>query len=87
MREVGVRELKAKTSEIVRSVRERRARYIITYRGRPVALLSPLQEQAPSRAAAGESAAWDELTRLSKEIGCAWPAGLSSANVLAEIRR
>ena len=87
MREIGVRELKAKASEIVRSVRKRRARYIITYRGRPVALLSPLEELAPSRAAGGESAAWDELTRLGKEIGRAWPAGVSSADVLSEMRR
>jgi len=51
MREIGVRELKVKASEIVRSVRQRRARYVITYRGWPIALLSPLQDQAPSRAA------------------------------------
>ena len=87
MREIGVRELKIKASEIVRSVRERRAGYIITYRGRPVGLLSPLQEQAPSRAAAGESDAWDELTRLGKKIGRGWPAGVSSADVLSEMRR
>jgi prevent-host-death family protein len=35
MREIGVRELKVKTSEIVRNVRQRRVSYIITYRGRP----------------------------------------------------
>ena len=87
MREIGVRELKAKASEIVRNVRRRRARYIITYRGRPVGLLSPLQDQEPSRAACGESAAWDELTRLGKEIGRGWPPGVSNADVLSEMRR
>ena len=87
MREIGVRELKIKASEIVRSVREGRAGYIITYRGRPVGLLSPLQDQAPSRVAVGESAAWDELTRLGKKIGRGWPAGVSSADVLSEMRR
>jgi prevent-host-death family protein len=87
MREIGVRELKVKASEIMRSVRQRRARYIITYRGRPVGLLSPLQDQEPSRAAAGESSAWDELTRLGQEIGRGWPAGVSSADVLSEMRR
>ena len=87
MREIGVRELKVKASEIMRSVRKRRARYIITYRGRPVGLLSPLQDQEPSRAAAGESSVWDELTRLGQEIGRGWPAGVSSADVLSEMRR
>jgi len=87
MREIGVRELKVKASEIMRSVRKRRARYIITYRGRPVGLLSPLEDQASSRADSGEPAAWDELTRLGKEIGRGWPAGVSSADVLSEMRR
>ena len=87
MREIGVRELKVKASEIIRSVRTLRARYIITYRGRPVGLLSPLQDQEPNRAAYGESSAWDELTRLGKEIGRGWPAGVSSADVLSEMRR
>lgn len=64
MREIGVRELKVNTSKIMRSVRKRRARYIITYRGQPVGLLSPLEDQEPNRAAYGESSAWDELTRL-----------------------
>ena len=86
MREIGVRELKVKASEIMRSVRKRRARYLITYRGRPVGLLSPL-DQEPNRATSGELAAWDELTRLGKEIGRGWPAGVSSADVLSEMRR
>jgi prevent-host-death family protein len=87
MREIGVRELKVKASEIMRSVRTRRARYIITYRGRPVGLLSPLEDREPNRAAYGESSAWEELTRLGKEIGRGWPAGVSSADVLSEMRR
>jgi len=69
MREIGVRELKVKTSEIVRNVRQQRVSYIITYRGRPVGRLSPLEDQEQSQAALSESAAWNELTRLGKEIG------------------
>jgi antitoxin (DNA-binding transcriptional repressor) of toxin-antitoxin stability system len=68
-------------------VRERRAGYIITYRGRPVALLSPLEDQATSRAAAGGSAAWDELTRLGQEIARGWPSGKTGADYLTEMRR
>ena len=70
MREIGVRELKVKASEIMRSVRKRRARYIITYRGRPVGLLSPLEDREANRAAYVESAAWDELTR---QATACWP--------------
>ena len=85
MREISVRELKAKASEIARNVRQRRARYIITYRGRPVGLLAPL-DQTPDRATSGESTAWDELTRLGIEIGRGWPADVSSADILSEVR-
>ena len=87
MREIGVRELKIKASEIMRSVRKRRARYIITYRGRPVGLLVPLEDQPPHSFSSGESAAWDELVRLGKDIGRGWPAGVSSADVLSKMRR
>jgi prevent-host-death family protein len=41
---VGVRELKNRTSEIVRAVRERGAQYIVTHQGHPVGLLLPIDE-------------------------------------------
>lgn len=44
MVEIGVRELKIRAAEVVREVRTRAARYLITYRGRPVAQLVPLEE-------------------------------------------
>jgi antitoxin (DNA-binding transcriptional repressor) of toxin-antitoxin stability system len=67
-------------------VRRQRARYIITYRGRPVGLLAPL-DQTPDRATSGESTAWDELTRLGQEIGRNWPAGVTSADILSATRQ
>jgi len=42
---LGVRELKNRTSEIVRSVREEGTEYVITYQGRPVAVILPLAEE------------------------------------------
>ena len=89
MREIGVRELKIRASEIVRNVRERRARYVITYHGRPVGVLAPLEGAEPGGPAAGESATliWDELTRLGQDISQGWPAGKTSADILAEMRR
>ncbi len=45
MPQVGVRELKNRTSEIMRAVREEKAEYIITYQGKPVGLLLPLDEE------------------------------------------
>ena len=43
MPDVGVRDLKTHSTEIIREVRERNARYVITYRRKPVALLMPLE--------------------------------------------
>jgi len=81
MPEVGVRELKNRTSEIVRSVREGRAEYIITYRGQPVARLIPITEEEE-----GEQA-WQELERLSQEISARWQSDKSAVELLDEIRR
>lgn len=44
MPRVGIRELKNRTSEIVRAVRERGVHYIVTHQGRPVGLLLPVDE-------------------------------------------
>lgn len=47
MEQIGIRELKARASELVRAVKERRARYIITRRGEPVAVLLPVDAAPP----------------------------------------
>jgi prevent-host-death family protein len=90
MPDIGVRELKIHASEIVRDVRERRARYTITYRGQPVGVLMPLeQSETTPPASTGESTApaWDELIRLGKEIGHGWNSPSTSTELLSDIRR
>lgn len=90
MPDIGVRELKTRASEIIRSVRERRARYTITYRGQPVGVLMPLEQPRaePAIGAAGSAeAAWDELVRLGQEIGRGWRSPLTSTELLSEMRR
>jgi prevent-host-death family protein len=82
--EIGVRELKAKASEIVREVRERNARYVITHRGRPVGVLVPLGEASTEPS---EADVWGRLVRLGNEIAEGWPSGLSSGDVLSDMRR
>ena len=44
MPRIGIRELKAHASEIVRTLREERVQYIITHHGQPVGVLSPIDE-------------------------------------------
>jgi antitoxin (DNA-binding transcriptional repressor) of toxin-antitoxin stability system len=70
-------------------VREQRARYVITHRGKPVGLLMPLDEAGPaSQAPTDEPAetAWDTLTRLGQEIGQDWRSPLTSTELLSEMR-
>ena len=83
MPEIGVRELKVHASEIVRAVRDARARYIITYRGHPVGVLTPLEA-----ASGGEPGieAWEELTELGEEIGRGWQSALTGAELLSQMR-
>ena len=90
MPDVGVRELKTRASEIVRRVRECRDRYVVTYRGRPVAILAPLELAAQNEALPSGDAArgvWDELTRLGEEIGRGWQSPLTSTELLSQNRR
>jgi len=86
MPQIGVRELKIHTSEILRNVRRRKTRYVITYRGLPVGMLTPIEELQPSDAVTAQDN-WDELIRLGRKIAEGWPAGVSSADVLSEMRR
>jgi prevent-host-death family protein len=86
MAEIGVRELKAHASEVIRAVRERRARYTITYRGRPVGVLLPLDEATEAETVVGKDA-WDELAQLGKEIGREWQSPLTSTELLSDMRR
>jgi len=90
MAEIGVRELKTRASEIIREVREHRARYLITYRGRPVGVLLPLEEPEPkdlAPVAAPGAMIWEELVALGEEIGQGWQSSLTSAELLSGMRR
>jgi len=89
MPDIGVRELKACASEIVRDVREQRARYVIIYRGRPVGLLMPLSETCTAELSSTDESAtvvWGELTRLGEEIGRGWRSPLTSTGLLSQMR-
>lgn len=87
MREVGVRDLKIRASEIVRRVRERKARYVITYRGRPVAALGPLEGAPAPEPGTADASAWQELERLGETIGKGWRSSKTSSDLLSESRR
>lgn len=89
---VGVRELRERASEVIRRVREERAEYVITYRGRPVAILLPLDTgRAEAEIVAGSkkaiAAQWEQYRRLADSIRRAWPTDVSTEDVINAIRR
>ena len=91
---VGVRELKNRATEIIRHVRESRAEYVVTYRGRPVAVLLPLDEgwldEETARAAEAVTPSdevWAELEVLRQEIDRSWKSEKSAVELVAEQRR
>ena len=87
MAEIGVRELKARASEIVRAVRDRGARYWVTYRGRPVAVLMPLSGPEREPLAGTSEGVWQELLDLGQEIGRGWESDTTGVEILSEMRR
>ncbi|MBC7227028.1 MAG: type II toxin-antitoxin system Phd/YefM family antitoxin [Thermoflexales bacterium] len=84
MEEIGIRELKARASEVVRAVKERRARYVITQRGKPVAALLPI-DAAPPQPDPDE--VWARLEAIREELGKGWQSEKSAVEILSEMRR
>ena len=85
MPEIGVRDLKIHASEIVRKVKEKRERYVVTHRGRPVATINPVEEVSPM--VESGSSAWDELESLGQQIGQNWTSEQTSTELLSSLRR
>jgi prevent-host-death family protein len=84
MEEIGIRELKARASELVRSVKERHARYLITRRGKPVAILLPVEAVPPQP---DPDEVWARLEALGEEIARNWQSEKSAVEILSEMRR
>jgi prevent-host-death family protein len=84
MKTVGVRELKANVSKILRHVREEGQTYEVTYRGRVVARVVPVGVSPPEPLA---ERFWDEWRKVADEIGGAWPEGVSALDAVIDDRR
>ena len=82
--EIGIRELKTRASEVVRKVKEERARYVVTQRGKPAALIIPLDAEPPANK--GDEV-WERLTKLGEEIAKGWQSEKTAVEILSEMRR
>lgn len=83
--EIGIRELKSRASEVVRAVKEERARYVITQRGKPVAVIVPMDAVPPEKDSGDE--VWDRLIKIGEEISRGWQSEKSAVEILSEMRR
>ena len=85
MPQVGIREFKGRASQILQRVRQGRESFQITYRGKVVAVLTPVADLTER---AGEQAqVWAEMDELANELALRWPAGVTAAEAVAEQRR
>ena len=86
MRSIGIRELKARTSQVIREVRVHGGEIDITHHGRVVARLVPVappRRRTPRRSAA----VWSTIDQVAREIGRRWPKGVSAVHAVREGRR
>lgn len=82
--EIGIRELKSRASEVVRAVKEQRARYVVTQRGVPVAAIIPMDAMLPEKQ---DEESWDRLMEIRKRLGKGKKNKKSSVEILSEMRR
>lgn len=94
MPQVGIRELKNETSEIIRAVREEQAEYIVTFHGQPVAVILPLDVAAHTEAqrhlidtSRRDDDFWAKWDALAAEIDATWQSDKSAVELVAEQRR
>ena len=83
--EIGIRELKSRASEVVRAVKEQRARYVVTQRGVPVAAIIPMDAMLPEKESDDE--VWESLLKIGEEISKSWQSEKSAVEILSEMRR
>ena len=82
--EIGIRELKTRASEVVRAVKEKRARYVVTRRGVPAALIIPLDAVV---AKPSDDEVWERLLKIGEELSKGWQSEKSAVEILSEMRR
>ena len=84
-RSVGVRELKAHAARIVRAVRETRASYVVTPRGRAVGVLLPID--ADRADGMTDDAAWTTFVDAGRALQQKIRPGTSVVKLLSDSRR
>jgi prevent-host-death family protein len=86
MPRIGLRELKTHASEVLRDVQENQARYVITKRGEPQAIIIPYGPTDETEPVDRENA-WAELVDLLRQVGEQWDSDLTAEELIQWMRR
>jgi prevent-host-death family protein len=81
---IDIRELKEHATEIMRRVREEGETYEVTYHGRPIARVVPVDKPPHQNL---DPSFWEDWRRLAREISASWPEGTSAPDAIREDRR
>jgi len=86
MPNIGIRDLKAHASDILRDVSDARTRYVVTRRGQPVAVIIPYSPRKAGQVLTREEG-WARFFEASEQLGREWKTPLTAVEILGEIRR
>jgi prevent-host-death family protein len=89
-RRVGVRELKTHAARILRHVRESRASYLVTHRGRAIGVILPVDgedDAVQASEAVDATTAWNAFLRAGRKLERRFPPAASGVRLLSEMRR
>lgn len=86
MDSVGIKELKRDASGVLRRVRENKETIEVTYRGKVVARIVPIEnsEQTPKRKWEDD---WEDMNELADRISKRWPKEVSAVDAVREQRQ
>jgi len=87
---VGVRELKTHAARILRQVRDSRASYVLTHRGRAVGVILPLDPSDGTSQTSEDAdplAAWNAFVRAGRRLERRFRPGVSGVGLLSTMRR
>jgi prevent-host-death family protein len=86
---VGVRELKTHAARILREVKEARASYLVTHRGRAIGVILPVDSEDPSLTldAADATAPWEAFVRAGRRLERRFTPASGGVRLLSDMRR
>jgi prevent-host-death family protein len=85
--EVGVKELKNKTTQIIRNIREKGTEYVITVDKVPVAVIMSLKNHSLVGKQSKRAEVLKSIESLSKDIAKDWDNKMNAAEAVSELRR